>query len=144
MLRIEREIVINRSIEAVFDFVADGCNEPKYNPHFLRVEQVPAGVIGPGTRFVLCGKMLGRATEVISEITAFERPRRLVSRLIDMPIMRLRNTETFDPVQGGTRMHWLWEVEPRGLCKWMTPLIARRLEQGLDTVFANIKRLLES
>ena len=51
MVHIEGEIVIERPPEAVFDFVADERNEPRYNPRMLRVEQISAGPIGLGTRF---------------------------------------------------------------------------------------------
>jgi Polyketide cyclase / dehydrase and lipid transport len=50
MTHIEHEIVINRPVEEVFDFVADGRNEPEYNPRILRVEQISPGPIGRGTR----------------------------------------------------------------------------------------------
>jgi hypothetical protein len=42
MLHVEREIVINRPVDEVFDFVADGRNEPQYNPHTLNAEQTSA------------------------------------------------------------------------------------------------------
>ena len=51
MIRIEGEIVINRSPEEVFDFIADECNEPLYNPRMRHAEQVSDGPIGVGTRF---------------------------------------------------------------------------------------------
>ena len=35
MARVEGEIVINRPVEEVFDFVADERNEPRYNPRML-------------------------------------------------------------------------------------------------------------
>ena len=49
MPRVEREMVINRPVEEVFDFMADGRNEPHYNPHMLRAEQTSAGPIGRGS-----------------------------------------------------------------------------------------------
>src|SRR5207248_1671354 len=72
-------------------------------------------------------------------------PRRLASRLsTPLPVMDVQSTETFDPVPGGTRMRWLWEVEPRGVFRPMPALLARMLGRRLDTVLANIKRLLEA
>ena len=49
MARIEGEIVIDRPVEEVFDFVADERNEPRYNPQMLRAEQISSGPIGLGT-----------------------------------------------------------------------------------------------
>jgi len=45
MTHIERE-VISRPVEEVFDFLADGRNEPYYNPHMLLAEQTSAEPIG--------------------------------------------------------------------------------------------------
>jgi hypothetical protein len=48
---IEGEIVIKRPVEEVFDFAVDVRNEPRYNPHMRRAEQITDGPIGVGTRF---------------------------------------------------------------------------------------------
>jgi hypothetical protein len=51
MARIDGELVINRPIHEVFDFVADERNEPRYNPRICRAEKLTPGPIGRGTRF---------------------------------------------------------------------------------------------
>jgi len=47
MAQIEGEILIERPVEAVFDFVADSRNEPSFNPAMAGVElltPLPIGV----------------------------------------------------------------------------------------------------
>ena len=39
MAHVEGEIIINRPVEEVFDFVADERNEPLYNPEMVRSEK---------------------------------------------------------------------------------------------------------
>jgi ligand-binding SRPBCC domain-containing protein len=143
--RFQRETVIERPMEEVFDFVTDARNEPRYNPRILNVEKKTAGPIGRGTRFVLVSKAMGRPLAVEYEITAYERPRRMISRTIrGLPLMNVESTETFEPANGGTRMRWVWEIKPRGTAgKLTTPVLARMLGRRLDRVFANIKRVLE-
>lgn len=51
MARIEGEIVIDRPIDVVFDYVADQSNEPHYNPRMVRAEKITAGPVGKGTQF---------------------------------------------------------------------------------------------
>jgi uncharacterized protein YndB with AHSA1/START domain len=143
MSHIEREIVIDRPVEEVFDFVADGRNEPRYNPHMLRAEQVPDGPIGPGTQFRTEVTTNGRSMEMVYEIDAYERPQRLAARTIKGAIDVL-STVTFASVPAGTRMRWAWELEPRGVLKLISPLIAPMMRRRLDTVLAKIKRLLEA
>jgi hypothetical protein len=51
MARIEGEIIVERPVEEVFDFVADVRNEPRYNPRMLSAELVSEEPIGSGSRF---------------------------------------------------------------------------------------------
>src|SRR5690349_1035328 len=124
MVRIDGEIVINRPVEEVFDFVADERNEPRYNPRMLRAEQVSPGPIGRGTRFQAEVTTMGRPSEMVIEFTDFERPRRLASST-HLSTMDIAGILTFDPLAEGTRMRWSWELRPRGMLKLMTPLVAR-------------------
>jgi hypothetical protein len=48
MARIEGEIVIGRPVDAVFDYVADQSNEPRYNPQMVRAQKITAGPVGRG------------------------------------------------------------------------------------------------
>ena len=142
MVHIEGEIVINRPLEDVFDFVADERNEPLYNPHMRRVKLISPGPIGLGTRFRVEMTRMGRATEMIIEFTAFERPRRLASST-HSSTMEIEGSLSFDPVPEGTRMGWSWTLEPRGVLKLMSPLVARMGTRQEETIWANLKQLLE-
>ena len=85
MARIEGQIVINRPVEVVFDFVADERNEPRFNPQMRRVEQISAGPIGLGTEFRAETLSMGRTVEMVIEFTTFERPRQLASTALPSP-----------------------------------------------------------
>ncbi len=142
MVRIEGEILIDRPVEEVFDFVADERNEPRYNPHMRRAEQISDGPIGLGTRFRAEIVSMGRTVEMIIEFTGYDRPRRLASST-HMSSMDTHGGLTFDPVPEATRMRWTWDVEPRGILRLMRPLVAwmgRRQEQRIWT---SLKHLLE-
>jgi len=127
----------------VFDFVADERNEPRYNPRMLRAEKISDGPIGSGTQFRAETTSMGRTIEMIIEFISYERPRRLVSstRLFAMD---MHGTLTFDPVGGGTRMRWSWEMKPRGVFKLMTPLIGRMGRRQEERIWRNLKRFLEA
>lgn len=142
MVRVEGDIIIRRPVEAVFDVVADQRNEPRYNPRMRRAEQVSAGPIGVGTQFRAETATMGRPLTMVIEYTVFERPRRLesTSRLAAMDI---RGALTFDSAPEGTRMHWSWELEPRGGFKLLTPLIARLGRRQEAAIWAGLKRYLE-
>ena len=141
----QREIVIERPVEEVFDFVTNARNEPRYNPRILSAHKTTPGPIGRGTRFVLVSKAMGRPMAVEYEITAFERPLRMTSRTIrGLPLMDVESAETFEAVGGDTRMRWKWEVRPRGGAgRLVVPFSASMLGRRLDVAFTNIKSVLE-
>ena len=142
MAHIEGEIVINRPTDVVFDFVADERNEPRFNPQMRRVEQITAGPVGLGTQFRAEMANMGRTVEMVIAFTTFERPRRLASHT-RMSSIDIRGALTFEPVPEGTLMRWLWEMEPRGILKLMTPMITRMGRRQEETIWAGLKRHLE-
>jgi hypothetical protein len=142
MAQIEGEILINRSVEDVFDFVADQCNEPRYNPRMLHAEKISDGPIGQGTRFRAEITTMRRPAELTIEFTGYERPRRLASST-HMSKMDIVGALTFDPVPEGTCMRWSWDVETPGLLKLMAPLVARMGQRQEQRIWTSLKHLLE-
>ena len=142
MVRIEGEIVIDRPVSEVFDFVVDERNEPRYNPRIIAAEKLTPGPIGPGTEFRAESAAMGRKVEMTIEITACERPRRFTSS-IRMSAARIHGTLTFDPLAAGTRMRWAWTVKLRGWYRLLTPLIARSGRRQEQATWDGLKRFLE-
>jgi uncharacterized protein YndB with AHSA1/START domain len=142
MARIEGELIIDRPVDEVFDFVADERNEPRYNPRIRRVEKLSPGPIGPRTRFQAEAAALGRTVGMTIEYTIYERPRRLASS-IHMATADIVGTLRFDPVPGGTRMGWSWEMRLRRLYKLLTPIIAGEGRRQERANWAGLKRFLE-
>jgi hypothetical protein len=85
---------------------------------------------------------MGRAVEMVIEFTGFERPRR-IEETVHMSSMDLQGGLTFDPVPGGTRMRWTWDLEPHGMLKAMSPLVARMGRRQEQTISTGLKHLLE-
>ena len=60
MIRIELNIVINRSIGEVFEFLANPENNPKWNPLVKEAEITSEGPIGVGTIAITVAQNFGR------------------------------------------------------------------------------------
>jgi hypothetical protein len=97
MVHIEGEIIIDRPVQEVFDFVADERNEPRYNPRMLHDEQLSSGPIGLGTRFRAEMTSMGRPAAMTIENTGYERPRLLASTT-RLSTMDIEGVLLFDPV----------------------------------------------
>ncbi len=135
-------IVIERSIEDVFDFVADECNEPRYNPQMTRAEKMTDGPIGVGTKFHSVMTGAGGADMTI-EFTEFDRPRR-IAETIRMSNMNINGILTFASVSGGTCMSWLWDLEPQGVYKMLGPVIRRIGQRQELRVWSQLKKVMEA
>jgi carbon monoxide dehydrogenase subunit G len=119
MARIEGDFVIDRPVDAVFDFVADSRNEPSFNPAMAGVELLTPLPIGRGIRF---RARMGRAgTQMLVELTEFDRPHRLGSRT-SSSMMETSGTLTFAADGDGTVMGWDWQVRPKGWMRMLGPL----------------------
>jgi uncharacterized protein YndB with AHSA1/START domain len=140
---IEGEIVINRPVEEVFDFVANECNEPRYNPRMRYAEQTSRGTVGLGTSFQAEMRTMGRTAAMTIELTEYQPPRKLGSST-HLSNMDIDGSVCFDPVAGGTQLRWSWALKPHGGLRMLTPMIARVGRHQEQTIWSNLKRLLEA
>jgi uncharacterized protein YndB with AHSA1/START domain len=143
MAQISGEIVIDRPIDEVFDFVADERNEPLYNSRMLTAEKVTDGPIGIGTRFSATTNS-GRGTaDMVIEVISFNRPMRIVSST-SLSNMNIRGTLAFEPVGQDTRLRWSWDLEPKGALKVIGPVVALLGRRNEKAIWASLKAYLEA
>lgn len=143
MARIAGEIVIDRPVEAVFDYVAVQSNEPQYNPRMVRAEKITAGPVGVGTKFRSAVASRGHTVEMLIECTGYERPRRLASST-RMRQADIDYTLTFEPVGMGTRMQWSGQVRPKGAVRLLGPLITWMGRRQERRIWTSLKQRLEA
>lgn len=127
-------------LELVFDTVADSRNEPSFNPAMRDVQLLTPPPIGLGSRFRAHTGKAG--TELLVEITEFDRPHSLGSRT-SSSLMTTSGTLTFAPSSEGTVMAWDWQVHPLGWLRVWGPLfgpVGARMERGIWT---GLKRQIE-
>jgi len=142
-LVVERSVQIDRPPETVFAFIADGRNDPRWCPKVRSAEQT----LGDGPQLGACYRVVHQptrikpATDLRSEIVAFEPPRSIALRQEDED--GVFNVDyLIEPAEGGARFTQRSEVE------WNLPgplrLIANRMvPRHLDGQMKRIKSLLE-
>lgn len=69
--------VIERPIDEVFAFLADGTNDPKFSPRVQEIRKVTDGPVGVGTVFESKVKDAGMTTSRKFELTTFEAPTKI-------------------------------------------------------------------
>lgn len=137
--------VIDRPIEEVFDFLADGTNDPKFSPRVLEIAKTTDGPVGVGTVYKSTVKDAGMKTNREFEITEFERPTRL--RWAERSKNQITATEggyDLAPEGSGTRVTLHNVLEGHGIGKLLTPLALRAARKGADDFGRSIKAAVEA
>ncbi len=143
--RFEATVVIDRPIEEVFAFLADGENDPKFSPRVLEIAKTTDGPPGVGTVYASTVKDAGMKTKREFRLTAFDEPTRIrwaeVSKnLVTAPEGGYDLTREGD----GTRITVFNVLEGHGPGKLIAPLALRSARQGADDFAQAIKAAVEA
>ena len=143
--RFESTVVFDRPIEEVFDFLADGENDPKFSPRVLEIKKSTDGPPGVGTVYASTVKDAGMKTKREFKITEFERPTRIrwaeVSKNL---VMAPEGGYDLAPEGGGTRLTVYNVLEGRGPGKLIAPLALRAARRGAGDFGKAIKTAVEA
>ena len=122
MSRIDGEIFIEAPVEEVFDLVADERNEPTYNPRIAYAEKTSRGPLGVGSRFLVQPRGMGGRGAMTMEVREYDRPQRFATS-IRSSYLDSDGGLTFTSEDGGTSLHWHWDMRLHGPMRVMSPLL---------------------
>ena len=143
--RFEGTTVIDRPIEQVFDFLADGTNDPKFSPRVLEIAKATDGPVGVGTVFKSTVKDAGVKTNREFEITEFDRPTRIRwAERSKNQVTAPKGGYDLAPEGSGTRVTIHNVLEGHGIGKLFAPLALRSARKGADQFAASIKAAVEA
>jgi uncharacterized membrane protein len=124
MTHAQREVRIDRPIEEVFDFLADGTNNPDWQ-HLVIGKDDSAQPVGLGCEFHQRARHpLGFTVSADYRITAFERPRRLA--LVATSGGPIRPTVSYELSQvssAATTVRCTVQYHPTGLARLASPVL---------------------
>ena len=134
-------VTVNRPVEQVFAFVADGEKCPQWRPGVLDIKRESG--TGVGTRYAqgVAGPM-NRRVAADYEITVYEPNTRIEFQTVAGPV-RPHGRYDFQAVSGGTRLTFSLDAKLSGIRKFlMGPPVQKTMNvevRALD----NLKRVLE-
>jgi uncharacterized protein YndB with AHSA1/START domain len=143
--RFDATTVIDRPIEEVFAFLADGTNDPKFSPRVLEIAKTTDGSTGVGTVYASTVKDAGVKTKREFRITEFESPTRIrwteqSKNLITVP----EGGYDLATEGSGTRVTLFNTFEGHGLGKLIAPMALRGARKGADDFGKAIKAAVEA
>jgi carbon monoxide dehydrogenase subunit G len=143
--RFDATTVIDRPIEEVFNFLADGTNDPKFSPRVLEISKTSDGPVGVGTVYASTVKDAGVKTSREFKITEFDPPRRI--RWAEVSKNQVTAPEggyDLAPEGNGTRVTIYNVLEGHGIGKLFAPLALRSARKGADQFAQSIKAAVEA
>jgi uncharacterized protein YndB with AHSA1/START domain len=143
--RFEATTVVDRPIEEVFAFLADGTNDPKFSPRVLEIAKTTEGPPGVGTVWASTVKDAGVKTKREFKITEFDPPNRI--RWTEVSKNQVTAPEggyDLSPEGSGTRVTIYNVLEGHGFGKLITPLALRSARKGADDFARSIKAAVEA
>jgi carbon monoxide dehydrogenase subunit G len=136
---------IDRPLEEVFAFLADGENDAKFSPRVLAIEKTSEGPLGVGATYVSRVKDAGLKSDREFKLTRFDPPTRI--RWTELSKNSVTVPEGgYDLARDGegTRLTVYNELEGHGVGKLLAPLALRATRKDADAFAQRIKRAVEA
>ena len=137
---------INRPIDQVFAFLADGTNDTKFSPRVQEIKQLTDGPPGVGTVYSSTVKDAGVKTSREFKLSEFDPPTKIRwTELTKNAITVPDGGYDLEPAgDGATHMTLLNTFEGHGFGKVILPLALRGAKKDADAFAGRIKAAVEA
>jgi uncharacterized protein YndB with AHSA1/START domain len=144
--RFEATTVIDRPIEQVFAFLADGENDPKFSARVVEIRKTTDGPPGVGTRYASTVKDAGMTTKREFELTEFVAPTRIrwAERSKNVVTAPEGGYDLAPASEGKTSVTIHNVLDGHGFGKLIVGFALRSARGGADDFAAAIKRAVEA
>jgi uncharacterized protein YndB with AHSA1/START domain len=141
----ETTVVIDRPIEEVFAFLADGTNDQKFSPRVQEIAKKTDGPPGAGTVYASRVKDAGMKTQREFEYTEFEAPTKIRwTELSKNQITVPDGGYDLSREGEGTKLRFFNAFEGHGFGKLLMPLAIRGARKDADNFGQRIKAAVEA
>ncbi len=114
MIRFDVSIVIEKPVEEVFRFVAEGENGSRWNSAVKQVKKISEGAVDVGTKYSMIRQLPSGTVENTYEVVEYEENKKLSIKIISGPTPFLYRY-SFKPSNKDTELSLEAEAEKEGL-----------------------------
>ncbi|MDQ0585221.1 SRPBCC family protein [Streptomyces rishiriensis] len=142
----EATVEVDRAVDEVFAYLADGRNDPQFSPRVLKIERVPDAPTSVGTVFRSTVKDAGMKSAREFRITALEAPATMRWAEVSKNTVTAREGGyDLEPLPGGgTRVRIFNVLEGHGLGKLLVGLALAAARKDAAGFGARIKAAAEA
>ncbi len=146
MTKFEVYEYIKRPPQDVFDYFSNPANLAEWQSNTDYAEWVSSGDPGVGSKFKVVTMYGGSPTEVLLQITIWDRPNCYAFRSIDtpFPLKRLEGVTTLTPKDNGTHLVFKGQIALSSFFKLGESLISKQAIQQDGSNIVMMKQVLES
>ena len=139
-------VLIDKPIEQVFDFLANGENDKKFSPRVLEIRKANPGAPALGAVYRSTVKDAGMKSKREFELTEFERPTRIRwHERSEHAVVVPEGGYDLEPDAEGTKLSFFNELEAHGFFgKLILGFALRSARKDADDFAARIKRAVEA
>lgn len=142
----EATVEIDKPIDEVFAFLADGENDKQFSPRVLEIRKTTEGPPGVGTVYESTVKDAGMKTKRQFELTRFEPPMRIrwKERSKNLVTVPEGGYDLAEAAGGRTQLTVFNEFQGHGLGKLLAGPAARAAQKDADDFAGRIKAAVEA
>jgi hypothetical protein len=142
MARYRTTLDATASPEAAFDYLAEFSNAKHWDPGVVDGENLDPGPVGPGSRFRLVARFLGRDVPLEYRVAELDRPRRVVLEAEDGAVRSVDEIRVAK-VDGTTRVTYEADLRLRGpFGRVLDPLLALVFRRIGDRAAGGLRQAL--
>ena len=142
MIRVEREVRVERPPEEVFAYLADPERIPEWQASVAAVERDSSEAMGVGARWRETRVFMGRRIDQTVETTAYRPGEEFAVEVVDGPIP-LRVHHAFRREGDATVVSVRGEGEPGGRFRLGSRFIVALVKRQFDEDFARLREIVE-
>lgn len=143
MIKVDTSVLVNQSIEKVFEFVTRPENDAQWYIGVESRDHTPGEPAGVGSTSQSEIRFLGIPMTVTWEVTEYEVPKKISVKSIEGPVS-VKAAYKFETVgEGQTKVSVSGEAEVGGIFSVAEPLVERMAQRQWDASFENLKDVLE-
>lgn len=142
----EATFLVDRSVGEVFEYLADGRNDPQFSPRVLKIERVPDTPTNVGTVFRSTVKDAGMKTARQFRITALDAPLKIRwAEVSKNSVMAREGGYDLEPLSDSRTQVRIFNVlEGHGIGKLLVGLALAAARKDADGFGARIKAAAEA
>jgi hypothetical protein len=141
LARYSGTIASPRSAEDVFDYMAMFSNVAKWDPTAAEAYPIEGNAAGPGARFHVLVRWLGREIPLEYTTTGYQRPQRLVLRAENSSTIS-EDTITISPTSAGCEMTYEAQLTLKGAARFIDPIFGLAFKRLGNNAAAGLRREL--